>query len=114
MKLAAFSLALILPTAALAAEPADLVASFLVGATDGATISIEYINVDLARSVAESDHVFDREGVRVLVAQDTIAFVEGTEIDYQRQGINAAFVFRNPNATGECGCGESFTVDARA
>jgi hypothetical protein len=50
MKLAAFSLALILPTAALAAEPADLVASFLVGATDGATISIEYINVDLARS----------------------------------------------------------------
>ena len=70
--------------------------------------------VELARSVAESDHVFDREGVRVLVAQDTIAFVEGTEIDYQRQGINAAFVFRNPNATGECGCGESFTVDARA
>lgn len=70
--------------------------------------------VDLARSVAENDHVFDREGVRVLVADDTLAFVEGTEIDYQRQGINAAFVFRNPNATGACGCGESFTVDARA
>lgn len=51
MKLAALCLAaLVLPAAANAAEPADLVANFLVGATDGATISIEYINVDLARS----------------------------------------------------------------
>lgn len=69
--------------------------------------------VDLAQSVAENDHVFDQDGVRVLVADDTLAFVEGTEIDYRRQGINAAFVFRNPNATGACGCGESFTVDSR-
>ncbi len=39
-----------------------------------------------------------------------LAFVDGTDIDFQRQGLNASFVFRNPNATGECGCGESFTV----
>lgn len=70
--------------------------------------------VDLAQSVAENDSVFDRDGIRVLVDAKALPFVEGTEIDFQRQGLNAAFVFRNPNATGECGCGESFTVGAPA
>ncbi len=66
--------------------------------------------VDVADRVTEDDTVFDQGGVRVLVDPKTLAFVDGTEIDYRRQGLNAAFVFRNPNATGECGCGESFTV----
>ena len=70
--------------------------------------------VDLAKAIAESDHVFDNEGIRVLVDAKALPMVEGTEIDFQRQGINSAFVFRNPNATGECGCGESFTVNAPA
>ncbi len=70
--------------------------------------------VDLARDVAEDDHVFDHDGMRVLVEAKAMPFVEGTEIDFKRQGLNAAFVFRNPNATGECGCGESFTVAAKA
>ena len=52
--------------------------------------------------------------IRTACASSSIAsalpFVDGTEIDFQRQGLNAQFVFRNPNATGECGCGESFTV----
>jgi iron-sulfur cluster assembly protein len=68
--------------------------------------------VDLARTIAENDQVFDQDGVRVLVDAQALPFVEGTEIDFRRQGLNAAFVFRNPNSTGECGCGESFTVDA--
>lgn len=70
--------------------------------------------VDLARSVAGNDSVFDHDGIRVLVDDKALPFVDGTRIDYQRQGLNAAFVFRNPNATGECGCGESFTVDTVA
>ena len=69
--------------------------------------------VDLARDVAENDSAFDLEGIRVLVDGKALPFVEGTEIDYRRQGLNAAFVFHNPNVTGECGCGESFTVDAK-
>ena len=68
--------------------------------------------VDVADRVTEDDTVFDQGGVRVLVDPKTLAFVDGTEIDYRRQGLNAAFVFRNPNATGECGCGESFTVES--
>ncbi len=68
--------------------------------------------VDLADSVADDDRVFDQDGIRVVVDAKAMPFVDGTEIDYRRDGLNAAFVFRNPNATGECGCGESFTVDA--
>lgn len=70
--------------------------------------------VDLADSVAEDDRVFDQAGIRVVVDAKAMPFVDGTEIDYRRDGLNAAFVFRNPNATGECGCGESFTVDSLA
>lgn len=68
--------------------------------------------VDLAHAVADDDAVFEQDGVRVVVDRKSLPFVDGTEIDFQRQGLNASFVFRNPNATGECGCGESFTVDA--
>lgn len=67
--------------------------------------------VDLADAVTDTDTVFDQDGVRILVDRKALPFVDGTEIDFQRQGLNASFVFRNPNATGECGCGESFTVE---
>ena len=70
--------------------------------------------VDLATAVAGDDTVFEQDGVRVLVDRRALPFVDGTEIDFQRQGLNATFVFRNPNATGECGCGESFTVETPA
>ncbi|MGH8212061.1 MAG: HesB/IscA family protein [Rhodanobacteraceae bacterium] len=70
--------------------------------------------VDLTETIAPEDRVFDLEGVRVVVDSRSLPFVDGTRIDFEREGVNAAFVFHNPNATGECGCGESFTVDAPA
>ena len=70
--------------------------------------------VDLATAIADGDAVFDEDGVRIVVDRKALPFVDGTEIDFQRQGLNASFVFRNPNATGECGCGESFTVETPA
>ena len=66
--------------------------------------------VDLADSVGIDDHVFEVDGVRVLVDAKSLPLVDGTEIDFTRRGLNAEFVFRNPNVSGECGCGESFTV----
>ena len=66
--------------------------------------------VDLAKQVGADDQAFEIDGVPVIVDAKSLPLVEGTEIDFQRQGLNASFVFRNPNATGECGCGESFTV----
>jgi len=67
--------------------------------------------VDLTDSVAEDDRVFELDGVCVVVDAKSLPFVDGTRIDYAREGLNASFVFHNPNATGECGCGESFTVE---
>jgi iron-sulfur cluster assembly protein len=66
--------------------------------------------VDLAREVTGDDKVFELDGIKLVVNAKALPFVEGTRIDYAREGLNAAFVFHNPNATGACGCGESFTV----
>ncbi|WP_266169628.1 HesB/IscA family protein [Dyella subtropica] len=66
--------------------------------------------VDLAERVTDDDQLIDIDGVRLIVDPKSLPLVDGTVIDFQRQGLNASFVFHNPNATGECGCGESFTV----
>ncbi|MEW5837113.1 MAG: iron-sulfur cluster assembly accessory protein [Pseudomonadota bacterium] len=66
--------------------------------------------VDLADEVAADDQVIEIDGLPVVVDAKSLPLVDGTVIDFQRQGLNASFVFHNPNATGECGCGESFTV----
>jgi iron-sulfur cluster assembly protein len=66
--------------------------------------------VNYADEVAASDVVFEDQGVKVIVDSDSLRYVDGTEIDFVRQGLNEAFKFRNPNVRGECGCGESFNV----
>jgi len=66
--------------------------------------------VNYADEVASGDVVFEDQGVRVIVDADSLRYVDGTEIDFVRQGLNEAFKFRNPNVRGECGCGESFNV----
>jgi iron-sulfur cluster assembly protein len=66
--------------------------------------------VEFAEAVGADDLVFDSEGVRVVVAREHLALLAGVEVDFVRQGLNQSFKFRNPNASGECGCGESFTV----
>ena len=56
------------------------------------------------------DVVFEDQGVKVFVDRDSLAYIDGTEVDFVKQGLNEAFKFRNPNVKGECGCGESFNV----
>ena len=56
------------------------------------------------------DVVFEDQGVKVFVDRDSLAYIDGTEVDFVKQGLNEAFKFRNPNIKGECGCGESFNV----
>jgi iron-sulfur cluster assembly protein len=68
--------------------------------------------VEIAERVEADDHILEQDGVKLVVDRKSLPFVDGTQIDFARRGLNAAFVFRNPNVTGECGCGESFTVDA--
>jgi iron-sulfur cluster assembly protein len=67
--------------------------------------------VEIAERVGDGDRVIEQDGVKLVVDAKSVPFVDGTEIDFARQGLNSTFVFRNPNVTGECGCGESFTVE---
>lgn len=66
--------------------------------------------VNYADEITDRDRVFDSAGVKIVVDQDSLSLVDGTEIDFVRHGLSEAFRFRNPNVKGECGCGESFSV----
>ncbi|MCR6662250.1 MAG: iron-sulfur cluster assembly accessory protein [Luteimonas sp.] len=68
--------------------------------------------VDLANEVLEGDVVSEQDGVRIYVDAASQPMVDGTTIDFARKGLNHEFVFANPRAAAECGCGESFTTDA--
>lgn len=67
---------------------------------------------DLAHEQRAGDTVFEQDGVRIYVDADSLPLVDGTRIDFKRQGLGEVFVFDNPNAAAECGCGESFTTDS--
>ncbi|WKE64668.1 iron-sulfur cluster assembly protein IscA [Gallaecimonas kandeliae] len=56
------------------------------------------------------DEVFEDRGVKVIVDQKSLVYLDGTELDFVKEGLNEGFQFNNPNTKGECGCGESFTV----
>ncbi len=66
--------------------------------------------IDFADAVGTDDSVFDDSGVKVIVDARSLELIDGTEVDFVREGINEAFKVRNPNVKGECGCGESFNV----
>jgi iron-sulfur cluster assembly protein len=66
--------------------------------------------INYADEVADSDIVFEDKGITVIVDPDALKLIDGTEVDFVKNGLNEAFSFRNPNIAGECGCGESFTV----
>ncbi|MED5524661.1 iron-sulfur cluster assembly protein IscA [Gallaecimonas pentaromativorans] len=56
------------------------------------------------------DEIFEDHGVKVIVDQKSLVYLDGTELDFVKEGLNEGFQFNNPNTKGECGCGESFTV----
>ncbi|MCH8944590.1 MAG: iron-sulfur cluster assembly protein IscA [Proteobacteria bacterium] len=66
--------------------------------------------INYADKVEVSDLVFEDKGIKVIVDPDALKLIDGTEVDFVKNGLNEAFSFRNPNISGECGCGESFTV----
>lgn len=68
-------------------------------------------HIEMADHVGADDSIFEQDGVKVLVDAVSLPLVDGTVIDFIKQGLNEQFVFRNPQVKGECGCGESFTTD---
>ena len=66
--------------------------------------------VNYADAVEPDDVVFEDDGISVIVDPAALELIDGTEVDFVKEGLNEAFKFRNPKATGECGCGESFSI----
>ncbi|MBP7847504.1 MAG: iron-sulfur cluster assembly accessory protein, partial [Burkholderiales bacterium] len=71
----------------------------------GLAYKIEF--VDQAK---EDDQMFESNGIKIFVDAKSLQFLDGTILDYTREGIQEGFKFTNPNVKDECGCGESFTV----
>lgn len=66
--------------------------------------------LEFADSVNPDDTQFESHGVKVVVDAKSLPFVDGTQLDYTREGLNEGFKFSNPNVKDQCGCGESFNV----
>ncbi len=58
----------------------------------------------------KNDLIFDTNGVKIIVDPKSLIYIDGTQLDFVREGLNEGFKFNNPNVRGECGCGESFSV----
>ncbi len=66
--------------------------------------------LEYADDVAPEDNVFESFGIKVLVDPKSLPYIDGTELDYAREGLNEGFRFNNPTEKAECGCGESFRI----
>ncbi|WP_024870890.1 iron-sulfur cluster assembly protein IscA [Tolumonas lignilytica] len=66
--------------------------------------------LEFVDEISEEDQVFDDKGVKVIIDAKSLAYLDGTELDFVKEGLNEGFKFNNPNVKDACGCGESFTV----
>jgi iron-sulfur cluster assembly protein len=66
--------------------------------------------LEFVDEAAAEDSVFDSHGVKVIIDPKSLVYLDGTELDFVREGLNEGFKFNNPNVRGECGCGESFNI----
>jgi iron-sulfur cluster assembly protein len=71
----------------------------------GLAYKLEYVD-----AASNDDEVFESHGVKVFVDPKSLVYIDGTELDFVREGLNEGFKFHNPNVKDECGCGESFRV----
>jgi len=71
----------------------------------GLAYKLEYVD-----ELATEDVVFEAHGLKILIDPKSLAYLDGTELDFVREGLNEGFKFNNPNVAATCGCGESFSV----
>ena len=106
-------------TITLTESAADRVKSFLdnrgkgvglrLGVKTTGCSGMAYI-IEFADEIDNDDNVFEDKGIKVLVDPKSLIYLDGTEVDYAKEGLNEGFQFNNPNVKDSCGCGESFTV----
>lgn len=101
------------------AAAADRVRSFLASRGKGIGLrlgvrttgcsGLAYV-LEFVDELQEGDQVFDYDDLKVIIDGKSLVYLDGTELDFVKEGLNEGFEFKNPNVKDECGCGESFTV----
>jgi iron-sulfur cluster assembly protein len=80
-----------------------------LGVTKTGCSGYSYV-INYAEDIGTDDVVFEDRGVKIVVDPEALELIDGTQVDFVKSGLNEAFSFKNPNVTGECGCGESFNI----
>ena len=80
-----------------------------VGVKSGGCAGMSYI-LEYAKEIQPNDEIIEDKGVKVLIDASAIIYLLGTEMDYKKDQFSSSFVFKNPNETERCGCGESFKI----
>ena len=78
-----------------------------VGVSSGGCAGMSYV-MEYAKKINPEDEIIEDKGVKVLIDPKAIIYLLGTEMDYKKEELSSTFVFKNPNETERCGCGESF------
>jgi len=80
-----------------------------VGVKSGGCAGMSYV-MEYAKEINPNDEVIEDKGVKVFIDPGAIMYLLGTEMDYKKEQFSSSFIFKNPNETERCGCGESFKV----
>ena len=80
-----------------------------VGVASGGCAGMSYV-MEYAKKANPNDEIIEDKGVKVLIDPKAIMYLLGTEMDYKKEELSSSFVFKNPNETERCGCGESFKI----
>ena len=80
-----------------------------IGVKSGGCAGMSYI-MEYAKEINPNDEIIEDKGVKVLIDPKAIMYLLGTEMDYKKEELSSTFVFKNPNETERCGCGESFKI----
>ena len=80
-----------------------------IGVKSGGCAGMSYV-MEYAKSSNSNDEIIEDKGVKVLIDPKAIMYLLGTEMDYKKEELSSTFVFKNPNETERCGCGESFKI----
>ena len=91
------------------AQSKEPIVGVRVGVSSGGCAGMSYV-MEYAKKINPNDEIIDDKGVKVLIDPKAIMYLLGTEMDYKKEELSSTFVFKNPNETERCGCGESFKI----
>ena len=91
------------------AQAKEPIVGVRVGVSSGGCAGMSYI-MEYAKKTNPNDEIIEDKGVKVLIDPKAVMYLLGTEMDYKKEELSSSFVFKNPNETERCGCGESFKV----